>query len=371
MAAFLYADSTQLHHQPSTQFIKMPGVMEHELIETIKDIAASNSETSGIVESIGDDCAIIAPSGGRHIVVTTDTLEEGIHFDTSYFSPYFLGRKLAAVNLSDIAAMGADPKWAFLNLSLPAPYMDSNWINELARGIISNLSRYGATLVGGDTVSAMSHLSLTLTLAGEVMQKEALRRKGACPGDLLYCSGFTGEAGAGLILLQNPGLNNIIGRIGARKLIHRHLDPSPRIDLGRALSRHGLASSATDISDGIATDLSHICNQSGVKAVIDMNAIPISRSMRQLCKTGNAKRIISGNIRLYDIPPHTALALAAGEDFEIIWTVPPESEKKCIRMTSKIIGHAPFRLGIIQRGKGVWLKSGSKKMEITHKGYEH
>ncbi|RPI54708.1 MAG: thiamine-phosphate kinase, partial [Deltaproteobacteria bacterium] len=218
--------------------------MERDLIAKIQRFAGTPAKDFSVLVSIGDDCAVVVPSPDRHLIITTDTLVEPIHFDLDYFDPWYLGRKTAAVNLSDIGAMGGNPRWALLNLAVRPGMTDRFW-DSFSKGLISRLSEYGVSLVGGDTVSTPDRLSLSLTLIGEVKKGEWLSRSHAQPDDLIYCSGNLGEAAAGLGLLRKykEKRNPFKGRKGAhwisravlKHLVNRHLDPEPRVRLGQAL----------------------------------------------------------------------------------------------------------------------------------------
>ena len=343
--------------------------MERALIDLIRNFGSASPDKRTIL-SIGDDCAVLKPSTDTQLVVTTDTLEEGVHFNFEYFSPYDLGIKAAAVNLSDIAAMGARPKWAFLNLSLKPKCMNEKWVKAFIKGLSTMLTSNDTVIAGGDTVASSSAASITLTVIGEIEPHRALLRSGASPGDIIYCSGFTGESGAGLSILSNPGSSPGMGRIAKKRLVKRHLHPIPRLSTGRILSEKSLASSATDISDGIATDLANICSMSGVSAVLHAPALPFSRALKTFCRKIDTKtaRKYAG---LSHLPLHLSFILSAGEDFELLWTTPPETEKECVKTISRNLGRRPFRIGEIRDGKGAFLDYRGMEIDITYGGYEH
>jgi len=334
--------------------------LELQLIEKIKQITealVSSKKWQGLKKGIGDDCAELSPSPGHNILITTDTMEEGVHFSLSYFDPYLLGRRLAAVNLSDIAAMGGIPRAALLNIEVPRYLKDpeSTFWKRFAMGLVGRLWQFGAVLVGGDTVaSPCNRLGLTLTLTGEVERGKALYRNGATVGDLIYCSGYLGESAGGLLLLKKR--RSTLPFAIKKRLVRKHLDPEPRISLGRLLKEVG-ASSAIDVSDGIATDIAHIATKSGVMAEIEEKLFPISRALKRACRETGASP--------------TELALSGGEDFELVWTISPEKAPGAERRLSNVLGHPPFLIGRIKRGKGVWLKSERQAREITFTGYEH
>jgi thiamine-monophosphate kinase len=330
---------------------------ELHLIEYIAKQAASTCDSS-VIMGIGDDCAVLQLNQDKELLVTTDTLIEAIHFDLAYFDSFSLGRKAAAVNLSDIAAMGGTPRWAFLNLAV-RPGLSKDFLSTFLTGLFAELRPLGVQLVGGDTVSSLKELSITLTLLGEANRHCHLTRREARPGDLIYCSGTLGDAACGLYWLQAQKMQkkrlNMPQNLhfAAKKAIKRHLTPIPRLALGKALAEDRLASACIDSSDGLATDLAHICSQSGVMAQLDAKAIPISRASRLLCRA----------LRLSPLKT----ALTGGEDFELIWTTPPQKEGQMRRTAAAILGHTPYKIGRILQGKGVWIAG----KDISYHGFEH
>ncbi len=343
-------------------------VHEREIITSIAGVCGAKGSESllPVFEGIGDDCAVLPPlSGSAALAVTTDTMVEGVHFCMDYFTPWFVGRKLGAVNLSDMAAQGAVPQWAFLNLALPDRWRRDmeTFVRPFAAGLCSVLGRYGAILAGGDTVAAPHAIMVSLTLMGRVSEAGWMRRSGACPGDMIYCSGPLGEAAAGLRLLERFR-GRVVRKLGisrhvTRCLTRRHLDPVPRVGLGRLLVSQGLASAGMDISDGIATDLAHMCQASGTGAVLDAWRLPLSRALKVACR------------RWRDLGDPMDLALFGGEDFELLWAVPPEKHIGMVKQVTALTGSPPFLLGRMVDGRGVWLATAGGRTEITFQGYEH
>ena len=340
--------------------------MERDLIAKIQRLAGAPIKDPSVLVSIGDDCAVVAPSPDRHLIITTDTLVESIHFDLDYFDPWHLGRKTAAVNLSDAGAMGGNPRWAFLNLAVRPGMTDRFW-DSFSKGLLSRLSEYGVSLVGGDTVSAPDRLSLSLTLIGEVKKGKWLSRSRAQPDDLIYCSGNLGESAAGLELLKkynekrSPFKNrkgaHRISRAILKRLTIKHLDPEPRVTLGQALAASDMVQTAIDVSDGIATDLANICKNSRVGAEVWAREMPVSRALKRT----------SGILGISSLD----LALTGGEDFELLWTVSEKNESEVRKIAAKILGYRPFRIGKIVQGDGVILKTSQGAKDITYQGYEH
>jgi thiamine-monophosphate kinase len=246
-----------------------------------------------VVLGIGDDAALLTPPSGQHLVAAVDTLNEGVHFPSA-IPASAVGHRLLAVNLSDLAAMGAVPAWATMSLSLPAP--DEDWLRGFAEGLGALARRHDVALVGGDTVRGP--LSLSLQLLGFVPAGEALTRAGAVPGDGIYVTGEPGLAAAGLRRMQ-------ASRPPSDPLVEAFLWPQPRLAVGRAL--RGVASAAIDVSDGLVTDLGRLLDASACGGRLDAASLPLSR----LAGAG--------------VDPDDALdfALAGGDDYELLFTVPP------------------------------------------------
>jgi thiamine-monophosphate kinase len=259
-----------------------------------------------LIKGIGDDVAVIE-MGDHLLLATADILIEGIHFDLSWIDPYRLGKKALAVNLSDIAAMGGIPKYFLISLGFPKN-LPFSFISSFYRGLKDRAKRFGVSLIGGDT-SLSPNVVLSICLLGESRKKEIVFRKGARAGDGLFVSGTLGDAALGLKILQRKGVMK-----RPKGLIERHLSPYPRIELGQAIARHHLATSMIDVSDGLLIDTSHLLTESGVGAQIWEDRIPISRLYRRW--------ISSFSKNPYEI------ALSGGEDYELLFTAPPEMREK-------------------------------------------
>jgi thiamine-monophosphate kinase len=244
----------------------------------------------------GDDAALLAPRPGMQLAVSTDMLVAGTHFfpDTG---PADLGWKTLAVNLSDLAAMGAEPRWAFLALALPQA--DDAWLGAFANGFYACAHQYGVDLAGGDTTRGP--LNLCVTVIGETPAGQAIRRAGGRPGDLLWVSGQPGRAALGLRALRDGLTLTDEGHARALAALHR---PQPRVTLGRAL--RGVASAMLDVSDGLLGDLGHILAQSCCGAIVDIPALPL----KPLLDDGAA----------HDVALHALLS--GGDDYELLFTAP-------------------------------------------------
>jgi thiamine-monophosphate kinase len=290
---------------------------------------------------IGDDCALLRCRSEGELAVTVDTLVSGVHF-LPEVDPEALGHKALAVNLSDLAAMGAEPRWATLALTLPS--VDEAWLEAFARGWFALAARHGVELAGGDTTRGP--LSITIQAMGWVPAGKALRRSGARPGDGVYVSGPLGAAGLGLkIRLGQTGLDDA-------EAVARLERPEPRVALGRAL--RGLASACIDISDGLAADLGHILNASDVGARLDFARLPLGAGVsRYIAETGDWR-----------------LPLRAGDDYELCFTV-PEAQQDELERRLAAAGLTADRIGHIEPEPGLRLLKEGRDLEFVPAGYEH
>lgn len=299
-----------------------------------------------VVLGVGDDAALLQVPHGMQLALSVDTLIAGRHFplDTSAEA---IGYKSLAVNLSDMAAMGAKPAWVTLALSLPES--DERFIEGFAKGFFALASEYDVDLVGGDTVRGP--LSCTVQIHGLVAANTALLRSGAQPGDFIYVTGTTGDAGAGLKLKQGATCEN---SESAAQLIRRLEYPSPRVAEG--LSLRGIASSAIDISDGLLADLAHILDSSGCGAELQLDAIPQSALLQQ-CVTDRNERL--------------RLSLSAGDDYELCFTVPPKRVAELERVAANW-QCGVSRVGEIVEGEGIKL-SGMESVVFSDmlSGFDH
>ena len=261
-----------------------------------------------LVQGIGDDVAVIEMRG-KTLLVTTDILIEGIHFDRSWIDPYRLGKKSLVVNLSDIAAMGGTPKYFLISLGLPKN-LSLAFISLFYRGLKEGAKRFQVDLIGGDT-SVSQKIVINICLLGEGRKGDLLFRRGAKAGNDLFISGTLGDAALGLKILQKKGL-----AAGPKGLIEKQLSPHPRIDLGQAIAQHRLATAMIDVSDGLLIDTTHLLEESGVGARIWEDRIPLSRLYRKW-------------IPSYSKDPYQ-IALTGGEDYELLFTAPPEMKKRIL-----------------------------------------
>ncbi len=310
------------------------GIMElGELGEfgLIEEIGRSFSAPERVL-GIGDDCAVIPQRGGVDTLVSSDMLVEGSHFLTEDIGPYRLGWKSAAVNLSDIAAMGGRPTATFLSFALP-PRLGAEWVREFIRGYRDISLKFNCPLLGGDTTSTPDRMSICVTVLGECPHGAARLRSCAREGDLVCVSGPLGDSAAGLRIIVEKIERDTV----AKTLVERHYLPTPRVDEGLALSATYGVHAMMDISDGIGSDLRHILEASGVGAEIDPAALPLSDELKTVCAR-----------RSWD---PVELAACGGEDYELLFTVTPEAERS-LRIPHFVIGRIISGSGIVWKGSG-------------------
>jgi len=312
--------------------MKLNKLGEFGLIKLVRN-TFTPFDKKGIIAGIGDDCAAIKPREGSLLIATTDALVEGIHFNLDYTKPYQLGIKSIYINLSDIAAMGGIPLYALLSIAVP-PNFSVKFMGEFFKGIKDGAKRYKVSIIGGNVSSSPPPLLppqvgeekgggffINITILGEVEKKYMILRKGAKAGDKIFVTGYLGDSAAGMKMLQDarckmPGHpRKWVVKLEAcnLQLINRHLMPSPRLKEGRFLAVKKLATSMIDISDGLASDIRRLCEESNVGADIFVKNIPISRELKSEIR--NPKSEIN-------------LALYGGEDYELLFTVKPEKVGK-------------------------------------------
>jgi thiamine-monophosphate kinase len=316
---------------------------EFELIG--KYFARLGAERPDVRIGVGDDGAVLMPPAARELVAVTDTLVEGVHFPPG--SPALsIGHRSFAVNLSDIAAMGAEPAWALLALSLPRP--DEQWLGQFARAAGDLCRRHNVALVGGDTTRGS--LTITVTIIGIVPIGVALERKGGQPGDAVFVTGSPGDAAAGLALEQ--GRLHVADPMSAQILRDRFLFPTPRCEVGVAL--RGLASACIDVSDGLGGDLEKLCAASGCGAEVDAAALPVSESLLGAVGRESAREY----------------ALTGGDDYELLFTVPLARLGAMTNAIARGLGPVT-RIGSLVSGNGVRVSARGGVMQFSGAGFDH
>jgi thiamine-monophosphate kinase len=302
---------------------------------------------------IGDDCAALAVAGEDYLLWTVDTLIEGVHFDLSYFSLPQLGRKALAVNLSDIAAMGGEPLYTLLSLGWPR-HRDVSGALALGAELAQAAQEYGVAVIGGDTVASPGGVMVTLSLLGRVPRDEMLRRQGARVGDGVYVTGPLGEAAAGLEILQR-GL--ALDTELHKALSQAHFAPQPQLQAGRVLAGQKLATALIDLSDGVATDLGHLCRASGVGARVPAATAPVSPRVQAAAASLGVDPL--------------DLALKGGEDYQLLFTSPAEKTPALFQAFAQAGLPPPLPLGEIISGAGVFLVTAEGEKDITGEGFDH
>jgi thiamine-monophosphate kinase len=320
--------------------------MEFRLIDRIRELTAQARDDVRI--GIGDDAAVLAPPSGKELVVAIDTLVEGVHFPSGTAAAD-IGWKVLAVNLSDLAAMGASPAWALLALTLPSA--DAVFVEGFAEGFAKLAQPHRLALVGGDTTRGP--LTISVAVHGFVPPGLALTRAGARVGDAVLVTGTLGDAAAGLRLLQHPRRDDD-SHAGLRDfLIERLNRPTPRLAVGTAL--RGQATACVDVSDGLLADLGHICAASGVAAEIETALLPRSSAL----------------LELYDDTTALHFALSGGDDYELCFTVPAARVAELQAGLARL-GCGATKIGRIVEGEGVRVRAADGAWLATDRpGWEH
>ena len=290
---------------------------------------------------IGDDCAILRIPAGHEILVTTDFSLEGVHFRREWHAPEIVGHRCLARGLSDIASMGGQPLAVFLSLALP-PGTQKSWVDRFQKGLLRLAEEFHVSLAGGDTAESRKGILADIVVVGSVPKNTAIRRSGAKPGDRIFVTGELGGSAAALDFLFS-------GQKLQPKEFPQHFHPIPRIEMGRFLRERQLASAMIDISDGLSTDLAHICEESCVGAEIEAGAMPQAR-------VGRPPR-----------PVDLKFALHGGDDYELLFTVP--RGKKAAR---RIAGIPITQIGHITRGKEMSLvDERGMRRRLKPQGWQH
>ena len=314
----------------------------------IDRIAGKVKPHSGVKLGIGDDAAAIAPTPGTLTLATSDMLVEGVHFDLSLSDFLTLGRKSLAVNLSDLAAMGAVPRSFLLSIALPSS-ITVDAIDFFCTGLMERADQFDVALVGGDTCASRSGLIISVTLLGEQRGDLVVTRSGARPGDLICITGTVGDSALGLELLRQ----------GVREggAVERHLDPLPRVREGLRLAESRLASAMIDVSDGVLADLGHILELSRVGAVVETASLPLSEELVEQC-------------RKLGLDP-LQLALSGGEDYELLFTIAPDARGAVIDLFAET-GLQLSVIGTVTDSGTLFVRApdGTEYRTVRH-GYNH
>ncbi len=326
--------------------MKLSELGEFGLIELIRQ---KSPMTPGVHRGIGDDATEISLPAGHHLLTSTDLLIEDVHFRRDWTGCEDLGHKAVAVNLSDIAAMGATPRYLYLGLACPGD-TDFDDINMFLNGALDEAARYHVALVGGDTCHSPGPWLISVTIEGSAPAHQAIGRDGAQPGDLIMVSGTLGDSALALQLLRE-------GQTPEGDLLARHHRPTARVELGQMLAERRLARAMIDISDGLVSDLAHILQASRVDGIIEEQLLPLSAAFQ---------RATDG------LPTLRQLTLHGGEDYELLFTVPPDRGAEVIALGAQL--QLPItRIGVIRAGNGQLSLRDDKgaTLPLPVRGYDH
>ena len=290
---------------------------------------------------IGDDCAVLPKDTQSDQLFTVDLLIENIDFRLDWTTPALLGHKALAVSLSDIAAMGGTPKYALLTLGIPQGLWKTSFLDEFYEGWHKLAKEFDVELIGGDISRSPNDLIIDSFVVGEVPHQKAILRSGAKPGDLIFVTGELGGAALGLLLLENGERLTNEGEDPLQRGLLRQLKPHPQVIIGNTLMQKGLATAAIDLSDGLSSDLAHICEASGVGAMIGSSKIPLTRGAT------------------------FEMALNGGEDFELLFTIPEERRSEALELGAIEIGR------IVTASSGIKLIDEKGQHDLDPKGFDH
>jgi thiamine-monophosphate kinase len=307
-----------------------------------RGVAGEGARATQVITGIGDDCAVLRPGLGSDLLVTTDFSLEAVHFRREWHPAESVGHRCLARGLSDIAAMGGEPVAAFLSLALPRD-LEQAWVREFMRGLLRLAKKYGVVLAGGDTAESPGGILADIVVIGSVPKGKAVMRSGVRAGDRIYVTGELGGSAAAIAQMR-------AGRDGNSRNYPRHFCPEPRVGVGRVLREKGWAMAMIDLSDGLSTDLAHICEESGVGAEIELERIPRARVGKP------ARKVDLG------------LALHGGEDYELLFTAPAGR-----RVPLRIGGVAVTCIGRMVRGSARVMARDAegRRSEVKAQGWEH
>lgn len=333
---------------------------EFEFIDHVRAQTEARGPGPELLQGIGDDAAVIKQLSGRDTVISADLLVEDVDFLRDATHPGLLGHRALAVSLSDIAAMGARPRWALVSIAIPQDTWTTDFVAELYKGLLTLADIYGVGLIGGDVSRAPEKIFIDSIVIGECADGQAVLRSGAQPGDHLFVTGSLGGSAAGLRLIERGA------RVSGDKLeesdvrpvqelLMRHLRPDPRVGWGLVLGEEQLASAMIDLSDGLSSDLHHLCRESRVGAIIESGKLPIDVRVAALC----GRRALDPLM----------LALHGGEDFELLFAVPPQ---KVSKLPSKVDGASLTEIGKIKpESEGIRVSEGSRVWDLNPEGWRH
>jgi len=334
--------------------MKLKEIGEFGFIDRVAPLGITRPE--GVVKGIGDDCAVISLDGSEYLLVTTDMMVERVHFLVETTTADALGAKALATNISDIAACGGVPRDAFISLAVPDS-VQVEWLDELYAGMAALAKGYGVNLLGGDTTASKTDLIVNIAVTGTVPREQVLFRHTARPGDLVVLTGPTGESGAGCEILLSFPTPPTLSSETIETLTPAHLQPRPPVPEGRLLAQSGACTAAIDVSDGLSSDLGHICQDSGVAAVLYEERIPVTAD---LAAAANAL----GKDPLNWI-------LNGGEDYVLIAAIVPQMWPQLAEQAAQT-GMTFYRIGEFMQGSGMELESrDGRRRPIGKLGWDH
>lgn len=327
------------------------GIGEFEFIETLKTDSVCRPE--GIVLGIGDDAAILEQQAGLYAVISTDMLVEHVHFIFKSENAYYLGRKSIAVNLSDMAAMGAVPREVFISLAKPE-HVDIGDLHEIYRGMRDMAHAHNVNILGGDTTSSRHDLVINVTVCGVTEPEAVITREGAGPGDILLTTDYLGDARGGLKVL----LDNKVRRDDIEEYLRlKHINPEPKVAEGQFFAHSGLVTSMLDLSDGLSSDVRHLAKYCGCGAVIWEDALPLSPQLQTFA--------IREGLNAAE------LALSGGDDYTLLLTCKPENKDRLMLEFAGKFGRPLYAIGEMSATKGFYLRSGSRVVGLDATGWDH
>ena len=329
-------------------------VGEHALLARI--LARLPRPSSSVLVGPGDDAAVLAPARNQRLVVTTDAVVEGVHFSRAYSTPADIGHKALAVNLSDLAAMAATPRWVVLSLVLPGSTLVGD-VEDLVAGLAALAVRQGVSVVGGNITRSDGPMVVDITAGGEVAPRRWLTRSGALAGHEIYVSGTIGAAAAGLEMLAAASQGSGLGDQGSGECVRRHRRPEPRVRLGMAMGRARAARAAMDLSDGLADALRQVAAASGVGLRIDADLLPIDPAAREWWTSRG-------------VDPVTA-AVRGGDDYELLFAVPAKGRGP-MRSVLRHVADPPLtKIGIFTKDPREVVLTRGEQEDALPEGFEH
>ena len=314
--------------------------------DLIRRFFSRKEKGGGVIVSVGDDGAIVAPEPGHHLVVVVDTIIAGVHYPFD-LAAADVGYRSLAVNLSDVAAMGGRPRWMTLALTLVEA--DESWLAGFAKGLFESADEHSVTLIGGDTTRGTQTV-ISVQLMADVASGVALTRGGARPGDAIFVTGTPGDAAGGLSLLQAHRKKR--DDSDGSYLVHRFSRPSARVGFGAAIAE--IATAAIDLSDGLGTDLAKLLVASNVSGVLALDLLPLSSQI----------------LRVFDRDQAMSFALDGGDDYELCFTAPPADEHRIMAIAERQ-GVTVTRIGDVEDGTGLACKRDGKVFPYEDRGYRH